>query len=96
VKGVPRGGGGRGGSGPDRQTVLRPPAAGGCGWASYLVREQRWPGLPTVGAPATVMCGRVKPRLSHLKFKWFNSIQIFPNFDQLEKHIPLIKKLNKI
>jgi hypothetical protein len=44
---------------------------------------------PASGGPTTVTGGGVRPSLNQFKFKWFNSIQIFPNFDQSEKHISL-------
>jgi hypothetical protein len=40
----------------------------------------------------TVPCGGVKPYLNQFKFKWFNSIQIFPNFDRSGKHFPVLRK----
>jgi hypothetical protein len=56
-------------------------------------QEQGRLGSLTGGAPATVTGGRVKPRLNQFKFKWFNSIQIFSNFDRSEQHIPILEKI---
>jgi hypothetical protein len=70
-KGVPRGGGGCGGSSPDRRATLRPAAARGYGRAARPAREQGRPWSLTCGAPATVMGGGVNPVLTPLE-----SIQI--------------------
>jgi hypothetical protein len=95
AKGVPRSGGGRGGSDPDRWAALCPAVS--CGWRLWT-GATLGTGIGQAGVAdrwGSNHCNgrRGQTPFESIQIKRFNSIQIFSNFDRSEQHFPVLKKI---